>query len=81
MDHSVTWGTSIQWTDVHCSVNLVTAVSNEWQFLRTIDAYGSKFYEPEFLSNAIRRYEQCWLPIFVSFMVFQVYSPYDSGLL
>ena len=37
-------------------------VKYELDFLQDIDGRGQLFYDPEFIKNAWRRYEKCWLP-------------------
>ena len=41
----------------------VKLVRNELSFLKSINNQGvSHFYEPHFVSNALRRYEHFWIP-------------------
>jgi hypothetical protein len=54
------------------SLDLLDAARKEWQFLRTIDRDFPQLYEPWIVRNAIRRYEQFWLPMQVSA------EPYDD---
>jgi len=38
-------------------------IENEFAFLKTVNDDGvSFFYEPNFINNAIRRYEHFWIP-------------------
>ena len=41
----------------------VDAILNELDFLKTVDDDGvNLFYQPQFIQNALRRYERCWIP-------------------
>ena len=42
---------------------VVNLVRNEINFLKSINDEGvGQFYEPQFVSNALRRYEHFWIP-------------------
>ena len=45
----------------------VDDVLNELDFLEAVNDDGvDKFYQPAFVQNALRRYEQCWIPFLLS---------------
>lgn len=52
-----------KWTDVKFSLDLVTASQREANFLRMIDRKAPVLYDEQFVRNAVRRYEQYWLPL------------------
>ncbi len=51
------------WTDIQFSMDLLTASQREANFLRMIDRKAPVLYEEDVVRNAIRRYEQYWLPL------------------
>lgn len=48
------------------SIDLLTACQREVNFLRMIDRKAPVLYEDNIVRNAIRRYEEFWLPMQVS---------------
>ena len=56
------------------SVNSVD-VNNYLDFLHLVDGEGDSFYNEKFVRNAIRRYEDCWIPL-----IQQASSCYDGDL-
>ncbi len=56
----------------------VDDVLNELDFLKTVNNDGVDFfYQPQFIENALRRYERFWIP----FLLEHSDSEYDNDLL
>jgi hypothetical protein len=53
----------------------VEDVMNHLDFLQNIDHRGDKFYDDHFVRNAIRRYEQFWIPF-----ILEVSDDFDDDL-
>ena len=45
------------------SIDLLEATIRELNFIRMVEANAAFLYDVKVVKNAIRRYEQCWLPL------------------
>ncbi len=66
--------TNATWQDMSFSMDLLTCARREANFLRMIDRIAPVLYEDQVTSNAVRRYEQFWLPLQVSFAFISEFS-------
>ncbi len=51
------------WQDMTFSMDMLTCAQREANFLRMLDRKAPVLYEDEVTRNAVRRYEQFWLPL------------------
>lgn len=65
------------WWDLEFSIDLVVAAQREAKFLGLIDRKASQLYDDNVLSNAIRRYEQIWLPLQAKYQDAGLIPPLD----
>ncbi len=58
--------TDATWQDMSFSMDMLTCAQREASFLRMIERQAPMLYEDEVTRNAVRRYEQFWLPLQVT---------------
>lgn len=62
--------------DKQISIDLLVASQREANFLRMIDRKAPVLYEEDVVRNAIRRYEQFWLPLQVRTQSHDFFDPF-----